>query len=120
MGSVQSDNCEFHWEYTEQPHAKRRIKILGKAFPFFLPIVWSYAYLLDKHPEIRKLMKANGDRTQVWVGLLIGLIQVAIGVVSSCDYFTMPWKYAFNICLGSWLGTWHFLSLHEASHGLVF
>uniref|UniRef100_A0A915KTR5 Sphingolipid delta4-desaturase N-terminal domain-containing protein n=1 Tax=Romanomermis culicivorax TaxID=13658 RepID=A0A915KTR5_ROMCU len=91
----------FHWEYTEEPHRSRRVEILGK------------------HPEIKKLMKSDGDRNLVLTGLALTVCQISFGLIN--DWLTYaPLRFLFICVVGTWLTTAVMLHVHEAAHGLIF
>jgi len=102
--SVSNDDTIFSWEYTDQPHADRRLQILRK------------------HPEIKKYMKANGDPWMALVGILMVFLQLFLGYLNTqIPLDTMlSVRFFFNIFVGSWVASWLLISLHEAAHCLLF
>ena len=65
-------------------------------------------------------MKANGDRRQFLIGMFVIFLQFSLALFNNFGPLSLPWKFFLNICIGSWLANWIFLSIHEATHGLVF
>lgn len=76
---------------------------------------------MRKHPEIRKLMTAKGDRKVALIGLLLGILHISLAVLTH-NYFILarPYRFALGIFFGSWFSSWVFICLHEAAHGLLF
>ena len=71
----------------------------------------------EKHPKIKELMTARGDRRQALVGVLLAAVQLCLGM--SANLMTVPGRYFTNIVLGSWISAWHFLSIHEGNRNIL-
>uniref|UniRef100_A0A915L518 Sphingolipid delta4-desaturase N-terminal domain-containing protein n=1 Tax=Romanomermis culicivorax TaxID=13658 RepID=A0A915L518_ROMCU len=108
------DRSSFNWDYSEEPHKSRRVEILPTKKLVYQTVVGE-----GKYPEIKRLMKKDGDRSLVFEGILVCLLHVSLGVFQS--YFdSRPLKTAYIVFLGPTLATIMTLHLHEAAHGLVF
>ncbi|KAL7754459.1 sphingolipid delta-4 desaturase [Sorochytrium milnesiophthora] len=99
---------DFHWEYTEEPHATRR------------------KVILQKYPEIAKLF-GPCSRTKYTTTLSVA-IQLSLAV-----YFGNPERYptfgsllvsplfwAVAYAVGATINHSLFLAIHEITHGLAF
>jgi sphingolipid delta-4 desaturase len=91
---------DFHWKKDDEPHAKRRREIL------------------EKHPEIKKLMVV--DHSFKYVVIAMCLFQMAM--CTAISHYDTPWPllvvltYIFSGTLNHAL----LLAIHEISHNLAF
>lgn len=99
MGSAFAKNSEYHWVYSDEPHATRRREIL------------------KKYPQIKELY--GYDPNTKWVMMLYAAVQylMAMYIVPQLSWFSVV-LLAYS--LGGIMAHALFLGLHETSHNLLF
>lgn len=99
MGNVMDVSAgDFHWSYSDEPHATRRKEIL------------------EKYPQVKELYGYD-SRTKYFVAATV-FLQLAVAVlVKDCPmWLVIVLAYGF----GAFLAHSLFLAMHEISHNLLF
>lgn len=78
-----------------------------------------YLIHLEKHPQLKKLMKSEGDPQMAFIGLTFVSLQFALALFNFHLPF-VPIAIFLSMTAGSWLASGIFLQIHEACHGLTF
>jgi len=92
------DNIEAPWEYTEEPHVERRKAIL------------------EKHPEVKKLMGYDPMIALYVSGKVVTQVTIAWLLRDASWRLIVPIAWVVGATINHWLGG----AIHEIGHNLAF
>jgi len=97
MGAATSTK-DYHWSYTDEPHASRR-KII-----------------LQKYPQLKELY--GYEPSTKWI--VLGWVLLQFGMAVGMKYLGWFWVLGFSYFFGGFANHALILAMHEISHNLAF